>query len=179
MVGHMPCCVRTSGFTLAEFLTVIAVIAVLTSLAVPGFGALNAAIALRTAANDLAHAFHAGRQEALSRGVDIALCPSSDGVQCDYSANWDDGWLMFADRGTAARPFIQADEPVLLQHSGSARTRILANRAAFRLRTFGRRSTNGTFVFCDPRGQASARRLVISYTGKPRAELAPSDRCAR
>lgn len=165
------------GVTLAEFLLVVAIIAILLSAAVPGLGALHSANTLRTHINSFSQAFHTARQQALHQGTDVALCPSRDGSQCDYSADWHDGWLMFADRGASTRPQVDSDQHILLQHNATPGVRIVANRPAFLLRAFGRRSTNGSFTFCDTRGRAAARRLVVSYTGKPRVEAAPSARC--
>ena len=45
---------------------------------------------------------------------------------------------------------------------------ITANRASFQFRPFFWRSTNGTVTFCDERGVAAARAVIVSYTGRPR-----------
>ena len=60
------------------------------------------------------------------------------------------------------------DEPLLLRRQGTPGARISSNRSSFRYKPFNRRSTNGTLVYCDDRGQAAARAVVISYTGRPR-----------
>jgi type IV fimbrial biogenesis protein FimT len=44
---------------------------------------------------------------------------------------------------------------------------ITSNRPYYEFRV-GRRSTNGTVVFCDRRGTAAARSVIVSYTARPR-----------
>jgi hypothetical protein len=88
------------------------------------------------------------------------LCRSNAGASCagagdDYSG----GWIVITD-DTAVTP--------LLSHAPVMRGSIRANRASFTFRPGFQRSTNGTVIFCDQRGAASARAVVISYTGRPR-----------
>ncbi|NND55003.1 MAG: type II transport protein [Gammaproteobacteria bacterium] len=155
----------------------IALLGLLLTLSFPAMHNLHSTRAMRTQVNDLVHAIHLARHTALISGNTITLCPSHDGNRCDYDAGWNDGWLLFTDAGSALRPQVNSAGDVLLSHRTSTPLHISANRPVFRLRSYGRRSTNGTFMFCDPRGRVDARRLVISYTGKPRAEPAPPDRC--
>ena len=49
--------------------------------------------------------------------------------------------------------------------------RLYANRDAFVMRPFGLRNTNGTLIWCDKRGAADARAVIVSFTGKPRSSL--------
>jgi len=167
---------RIAGFSLAELLVAVAIVAITLSLAVPGLNSLFAQSMMRTAANELARAFHVARQHSLANGIDAAICPTADGAQCSNSSNWNTGWLVFSNRDGEHPPRVDSDEAILLYREGRSMLNISANRRAFVLRPFGLRSTNGTFLFCD-RGQAvDARRLVVSYTGKPRLETMPGRR---
>jgi type IV fimbrial biogenesis protein FimT len=44
---------------------------------------------------------------------------------------------------------------------------VISNRPYYEFRP-GRRSTNGSIVFCDGRGAVAARAVIVSYTGRPR-----------
>ena len=52
---------------------------------------------------------------------------------------------------------------------------IVGNRPYFDFRPIMRRSTNGTLVFCDERGPAAARAVIVSYTGRPRVDTVAAD----
>ena len=52
---------------------------------------------------------------------------------------------------------------------------LVSNRARFEFRPFPSRSTNGTISFCDARGGAAQRAIVISYTGRPRLAAPDAD----
>jgi type IV fimbrial biogenesis protein FimT len=72
---------------------------------------------------------------------------------------------------------IDAGEAVLVAEGPVPGARIVGNREAFRFLPFNRRSTNGTLVYCDDRGPAEARALIVSYTGRPR--LSDADPASR
>ena len=155
---------KHTGFTLLELLTIITLLAVLAGLAVPALDnlLLNAR---RTATMDgLARAAWFARTEALQRGRPVILCASAGGDDCVADpAAWTGGWRI-----------TPADEPTLTLRrgdgSGDARARLLSNRSSFRFEPNDRRSTNGTLAWCDRRGVAAARAVVIAPTGRPRLE---------
>jgi type IV fimbrial biogenesis protein FimT len=72
-------------------------------------------------------------------------------------------------------------EPLLYIHTPELNGTIVGNRPYYEFRP-GRRSTNGTTVFCDSRGAAAARAVIVSYTGRPRVDSRDGDgrplRCA-
>ena len=72
-------------------------------------------------------------------------------------------------------------EPLLYMHTPELEGTIVGNRPYYEFRP-GRRSTNGTTVFCDARGTPAARAVVVSYTGRPRVATRDADgrplRCA-
>jgi type IV fimbrial biogenesis protein FimT len=74
-----------------------------------------------------------------------------------------------------------AAEPLIFVHSPRVANTIVSNRPYYELRV-GRRSTNGTVVFCDSRGAAAARAVIVSFTGRPRVATRDADgrplRCA-
>ena len=72
-------------------------------------------------------------------------------------------------------------EPLLYMHTPELDGTIVGNRPYYEFRP-GRRSTNGTTVFCDVRGTPAARAVIVSYTGRPRVAARDADgrplRCA-
>ncbi len=163
-----PCAQRifAPGYTLLEFLLTLTVIAILTVMSVGAMQRLRARIDMNTNINNLIHAIHDARSRALISGDEVLICPTRDGFRCDAQAPWESGWLAFrTDSPGATQPAadarVSAAEPM-------RRLRVQANRQMFVLRPFGRRSTNGTLVFCNPQALTGARAIIISYTGKPR-----------
>ena len=45
----------------------------------------------------LAASLRLARSEALKRGMEVTVCPSTDGKICQTSPDWTKGWLVFAD----------------------------------------------------------------------------------
>ena len=86
-----------AGFTVMELLIGIAVLAILTTLAVPAFNQFIQNNRLAGQANEMVAAFQFARSEALKRGLNVRACASDDGASC--SGAWTDGWIVIADPG--------------------------------------------------------------------------------
>ncbi|WP_026287658.1 GspH/FimT family pseudopilin [Thioalkalivibrio sp. ALJ24] len=86
---------RTSGFTLVELMVTIAVLAIVLTLAVPGFQALVQNNRATTLANELTTAINLARSEAVRRGEVVTVC-------ADSSDNWEEGWRVELGSGCNA-----------------------------------------------------------------------------
>lgn len=157
-----------NGFSLLETLVTLALVAGLLAAAVPVTRNLLLEARLTGAINSLVHAVHAARQSAHLLGRDVVICRSMDARQCAALGNWADGWISFVNRDGDDPPVVDAGEAILAVQRGSPTLTINSNRRAYVLRAFALRATNGTVVFCDERGGARARALIISYSGRPR-----------
>jgi type IV fimbrial biogenesis protein FimT len=162
---------RSKGFTLFELLVTLVVAAVLLALAVPAFNGLVRDSRLTAAVNRVVHGMHVARHEALKSGTDVVVCRSPSGHQCAYTGGWHAGLLVFVNRDRDDPPRIDPGEPILQAEPPFPLAAVLANRRAFVFRPWSR-SVNGTLTFCDRRGTAGARAVVVSYTGRPRATSA-------
>ena len=166
---------RHSGMTLLELLTGIALLSIVLTAAVSGFSTLFANARINSQVNALVHSVHLAKQISRAKGTEITLCGSRNGVQCDVAKNWSDGWLIFANLDKDSPAQTDPNETLLEVHKAGKAVNISANRQAFVLRPFGKRSTNGTLIYCDQRGSASARSIILSYTGKPRVSNKTAD----
>ena len=84
------------GLTLIELLVTVAVVVIIAVLAPPMLANMldsNRSIAHY---NKLAGSLALARSESIRRGAIISICGSSDGASCN-TANWETGWLVFAD----------------------------------------------------------------------------------
>jgi type IV fimbrial biogenesis protein FimT len=89
------------GVTLIELMVVIAILAILTTLAVPSFDSWRNSSRLSSYSNLLATSLNYAKSEAVSRGVRVTLCrsaaPEATPPSCTAGSNWNTGWIVFVD----------------------------------------------------------------------------------
>jgi type IV fimbrial biogenesis protein FimT len=171
---------QQTGLTLIELLFTMVVLAILTTVAVPGFTNLVLNTRMTAHVNRFVHDIHLAKQAAHRRMQPVALCKSHDGRQCAHDHEWHEGWLVFVNLNRDRPPHVNPDEPILAVNPAFESGTIIANRPNFVFRAFEARSTNGTLTFCDRRGSSSARAVIVSYTGRPRvATVSPGNKPLR
>ena len=156
------------GFSLYELLMTMTLVALVLTLGIPSFGSIVANHRLKVEVDALFHAVHLARKGSVVRRRAITICPSYGDNDCEPSLDWSMGWMMFVNTDRDQPAVRDDDEAILSHHAVDRNARIMSNRKAFTLRSTELRATNGTLVFCDRRGRATPRALVISYTGRPR-----------
>lgn len=166
---------KQSGATLLELMVVLAVSAILLTLAVPGFAALRRTSNLTSAANVLVSSLHLTRSEAIKRNGRVVMCPSATGTTCTESG-WHLGWLVFQDANNNAA--WDAGEVVILQQSAmphgyrmtgnSAVSRYISYSSTGEAKMVSGAFQAGTLTVCNASDPSSARQIIISSTGRPR-----------
>jgi type IV fimbrial biogenesis protein FimT len=159
---------RPAGFTLWELIWTLLVASVVLGLGVPSLRTVLLDGRRTADVNGFVLAVQLARSEAAKRGRPVVLCQSFEGESCGYSERYDAGWLVFVNEDDKNPPQRSPDEPLLWVHQPQLEGTITGNREVFEFRPFLVRSTNGTLTFCDARGPASARAVIVSYTGRPR-----------
>jgi len=92
------------GYSLAELLTAMAVVAILAGIAIPSLRQFAASSRTTAATNSLVTALATARSEALRRSIPVSVCASTDSLTCSNSTTWNTGWIVFTDgSGTAGQ----------------------------------------------------------------------------
>ncbi len=174
---------RAPGFTLWELLCTLGVAAVTLGAGIPTFRSFLLDARLTADVNAWVLAVQLARSEAAKRGRPVMVCQTADSWRCATSAAGAPlaGWMVFVNLDDEYPPQRSPAEPLLYMHTPELDGTIVGNRPYYEFRP-GRRSTNGTTVFCDVRGTPAARAVVVSYTGRPRVATRDADgrplRCA-
>ena len=161
----------STGFTLIELMVTITVLAVLAAVAVPSFARLLLDARRSTVLSELTAALNLARAEALGRGRPVVVCRSSDAVSCG-SGPWETGWLVFVNDDNDTPPVVDTGEEILKvrQESQPAYTLVpVTNYANFiTYRADGSVNNLGRITYCDRRGAAAARALLVNRIGRVR-----------
>jgi type IV fimbrial biogenesis protein FimT len=183
-----------AGFTLVELIIVVALAAIVMTLAVPSYQSLVANNRITSHTNELVMAIQMARSEAVKRNVRVILCrsanPGAATPTCGGSANtWTTGWLLFASGD--GNDTYQAAVDTLIRVGDAARTGI-------QIRTNGTSdnnlqiNANGTtnegggtaaFAICDDRDSDGdfdeqwGRQIQVSPSGHVRLIRSPIPNC--
>ena len=166
-----PAC-RCTGYSMTEVLATLTVVGIVVSSGAPAMQSLVHEQRLTTQVNQLFTDLYLTRSEAIKRGVSMVLCKSSDNSRCTPSSTWAQGWVVFVDENENLQ--VDSGEIVLRVQQGLVNSLALDWRAAFghnndiAYRSDGTAFPNGTFTFCDPRGSAYARAIIITTAGRAR-----------
>ncbi|CAG1008397.1 hypothetical protein BURK1_03524 [Burkholderiales bacterium] len=173
---------REAGLTLIEVAVTLALLAVVTALALPTWHHWLARQELANRAQTLATALERARTEAIKRGHRVNLCKSTDASTCADDGEWTRGWIVHADPGSEGRP-LDGEPPIAWDPPAVASITVGGNRPVEDYVSFTplgepRRLSGalqmGTFRVCRP-GQ-DALEVVLAATGRVRT-VRTRDRC--
>ncbi len=168
------------GLTLIELVTTVTILAILSVVAIPSFNHLLHESQRAAAVNGFLRGLFLARSESIKRGRMVTLCKSRDGASCTPAGEWHAGWIVFVNMDRDEPPVRDDGEHIIHVDAGWRGGTITSNRAAYSFRPHQQGVVNGTIVFCDPRGSAHARAIIISNTGRPRvAQRDSSNRALR
>lgn len=178
---------RHAGVTLIEILVVVAIVAILQSLAVPSFAAMLNSARMTMAVNSLFSSLLLARSEAIKRNARVVVCKSANGATCVTSGGWEQGWIVFHDaNNNGARD--DGEDLVLQQAALPSSIRFSGNSPVVNYISYtpiGSASYTsgafqaGTLTACNVSATpVEARQIVISSAGRPRTVKTLVDECS-
>ena len=173
------------GVTLMECLIALAIMAILSVLAVPSFRDLLARRTVLVTAEALVDDLRFARTEALKRGGQVSVCSSANGLACSQSAVWVEGWIVFVDGGITA-VVDGSDELLRVQTRQSGMASIASDnpandKSSFSFRPTGMASPASQSFKLTPVAPIPAngeRWVCVSSQGRPRLALAGATSCS-
>lgn len=182
-----------SGFSLVELLTVLSLVAILATLAVPNMRDFVRNNRLTSAGNGLLHSMQLARTEAIKRqNGNVVVCATDTpdaadaGLACTGGAF--SGWFVFVDANSNWTH--QAAEPVIEKHASVDSSVTVSNDnngivsygpSGFANPPGGGKVPTATVVICDERGNSqqgtdsTARAVFITNTGRVRVSRTYAD----
>lgn len=157
------------GFTLVELMVAIAVLGILSTIALPSFSEMILSNKLRSYANNLVASTYLARSEALKSNAVVTLCVSTGGTSC-ASGGWEQGWIVL--RGATV---IQRQQAVAAGYKISE----AAGLTSLNFQPTGVGATQATLTICraTPTAGSQERVVTISVTGRPSVTKTTSGTC--
>lgn len=172
---------RCGGFSLAESLVIVGLLALVVAVAVPAYESATHSMRLSSITNAFLGHLQLTRSEAIKRNARVVMCKSAGRAGCAAAGGWEQGWIVFHDPNNNGA--LDAGEPVIGSYSAlPAGYRLTGNGLVVSYLSFNgmglTKSTSGAFqagtlTLCregDP--TLRGREIVINVLGRPRIRKA-------
>jgi type IV fimbrial biogenesis protein FimT len=169
-VAFVPTLTQQKGFTLVELMITVIIVAVLLSLAAPGFVELLERNRLQSAASNLYTSLVLARSEALKRNTPVVVCrrdPATGKCATTGTAgDWRQGWVV--------HPAADPNDVLVLREGVTGGDTLWVVSASTKIDDLsygpdGGASRVASFVLCNNQADtASGREVQVEVTGKPR-----------
>jgi type IV fimbrial biogenesis protein FimT len=103
----LPPRTRAQGFSLVQLMITVALVGILTGLAIPSYKYITNTNRIANEINGLLGDFQYARFAAIKTGQSVTICssanPTATSPTCAVSTNWAQGWIVFNDTGTTGQ----------------------------------------------------------------------------
>ncbi len=161
---------RQYGVTLIELMVTLSVVAIMLTIAIPGFVETMASNRMTGVVTDLMGTINFARSEAVKRGTSVSVCRSSNGSSC--TGTWTEGWIVFVDNDADGTVDTSGVVDEILKINGALGGNYTLSSTEFASTSViyarnGTANATGTFIACSDSQENKARGVIISLT-RPR-----------
>jgi len=157
---------KAYGFSLIQLLTALAIIAITTSLALPGYRTFTARNQAAAVVNEMLNQLRFARTEALAKGLYVSVCAIGEEDTC--GEDWNKGVYVFNDPD-ADGEIDNAGDIIRIFSQGKMRGTLTMNGGLFNYINFTpmgtglRKHISGNIVYCPVPGDATLGRVIIFH----------------
>jgi len=165
---------KSPGYSLLELLTSLTIMGIVSSLSLPLFNIIKSTH-VSTTTNELVHALHQARSEAIKTGRRVTLCQSTTGISCDRGEDWGKGWILFHDPNKNVQ--VDAEERIVMVGAALQSGYTITWRPSGRRKDYvsfqpqGSANKSGTFSVCSADGANHVRTVILYRTGRVRTAM--------
>ena len=162
---------QMQGYTLIELFITLAVASILALNVFPNLTALLAQERTTILTNNLAGALAYARSESVTKQMTIITCQSNNGSECNSTANWHNGWIIFVDKNQNKQR--EPEEELLRVFAAMDNgTQAIFNGAFgidhyIKYKPTGDAFPNGSFLICNP-NIGVGKALIMFRSGRLR-----------
>jgi len=168
---HTPAPARHgAGFSLVELLVALGISALLAFLGWPLLDRQRAAAAVSVAANRTLAALQLARQQALSSGNPVTVCPSPDGRRCGFGGRQ---WMIFENQPGGLDATREAGDRLVQRWELPTGILVDGTRGYAVYQPGARSASTLTFAFCHRTHPEAQRSVIVSQTGRARVSRPP------
>lgn len=154
------------GFSLIELIVTLAIVGILISTGMPSFINSMQENKMTSMHNELLSSLSLTRNTAIHGRTVATLCKSNQTFDdCDTSASWEDGWIVFSDKNNNGE--VDAAEKIISVNNDLPKEITISfsrNRVSYGSQGYAK-GYSGIFTFCDKRGNEEKKGMIISNNG--------------
>ncbi|MCW8196100.1 prepilin-type N-terminal cleavage/methylation domain-containing protein [Proteobacteria bacterium 005FR1] len=162
----MACRKKIQGLTLIELMVVVFIAAIVLGFAAPTFEGFIRSSRSTSEYNRFVGDLVFARSEAVKRGTDVIVCPTTDQTNC-AGTNWDGGWLVRVAGGGDILRVGLATNGIDIAASGFSNNGLITFDGEGKMEN-GVGANIGRFVLCDSHGNTTAKGISFSTFGQHR-----------
>lgn len=169
IVGRAP--ERQAGMTLVELLIVLAIAAVLATIAAPSFSSFVNDTRLTTTLSQLASDLNRARLDAIKRNSWVLFCVrDAAGTGCSTGTDWNNGWVICHDSEPDGDCDAATDEepnPIVIRQALKSKLSLTGPTAAIRFNPNGTQGTGtvATLTLCCKSNKTTGEIVRVAATG--------------
>lgn len=162
---------RQAGMTIVELLIVVAIAAILATIAAPSFSTFVNNTRLTTTLSQLSSDLNRARLEAIKRNSWVLFCVrDAAGTSCGTGTDWKNGWVICLDSepdGACDAATAEEPNPIVIRQALKTKLTLTGPTAAIRFNPNGTQGTGtvATLTLCCKSNNTAGERIRIASTG--------------